>query len=198
MHPWPSLPHPATGKKDPEEIDTTADSLKTMLKAREGIEVLSWRDLDPILVSALEVERAVMFFILFMIVLVAAFNIIAGQTMLVADKRQNIAILRTMGATQELIRNVFFLQGAVVSVSGTLLGLLLGTYLCLYVNEIMAGVESITGMHLLDGSFFVEIPVLVEGTDLLVISAMALSICLMAAYLPAKKAAAMDPILNLH
>ena len=158
----------------------------------------SWETTFGELFQAVQLEKSMMFVLLLLVVAVAAFNIVAGQTMLVDDKRQNIAILRTMGATQKLIKEVFFLQGATVSITGTALGLILGVSVSTYVNEIMSGVEAITGMHLLDGSFFVEIPVLVEWLDLLIISVMALAICLLAAYLPARRAAELDPVRNLH
>ena len=158
----------------------------------------SWETTFGELFQAVQLEKSMMFVLLLLVVAVAAFNIVAGQTMLVDDKRQNIAILRTMGATQKLIKQVFFLQGVTVSVTGTALGLLFGISASFYVNEIMSGIEAITGMHLLDGSFFVEIPVLVESVDLMIISVMALAICLLAAYLPAKRAAELDPVHNLH
>ena len=161
-------------------------------------EFASWETTFGELFQAVQLEKSMMFVLLLLVVAVAAFNIVAGQTMLVDDKRQNIAILRTMGATQKLIKEVFFLQGATVSITGTALGLILGVSASTYVNEIMSGVEAITGMHLLDGSFFVEIPVLVDWLDLLIISVMALAICLLAAYLPARRAAELDPVRNLH
>ena len=176
-----------------------AGALLAKLKEQmpEG-EFASWETTFGELFQAVQLEKSMMFVLLLLVVAVAAFNIVAGQTMLVDDKRQNIAILRTMGATQKLIKEVFFLQGATVSITGTALGLILGVSASTYVNEIMSGVEAITGMHLLDGSFFVEIPVLVDWLDLLIISVMALAICLLAAYLPARRAAELDPVRNLH
>ena len=180
---------------EPMSAAALLSKLQTQLPDEE---FASWETTFGELFQAVQLEKSMMFVLLLLVVTVAAFNIVAGQTMLVEDKRQNIAILRTMGATQGLIRQTFFLQGAIVSISGTTIGLALGISASLYVNEIMLGIEAVTGMHLLDGSFFVEIPVLVQWVDLIVIGAMALAICLLAAFLPARSAAELDPVRNLH
>jgi lipoprotein-releasing system permease protein len=164
----------------------------------DGIAIASWETRYGELFQAVQLEKSMMFVLLLLVVAIAAFNIIAGQSMLVEDKRQNIAILRTMGAKPRLIRQLFFFQGAIVSLSGTTLGLVLGLCSSIFVNDIMAGIEFVSGMHLLDGSFFVEIPVRVQLVDLLVISALTLSICLAAALLPAQRAARLDPVAGLH
>ncbi|MDG2278764.1 MAG: FtsX-like permease family protein [Pseudomonadales bacterium] len=164
----------------------------------DGIAIASWETRYGELFQAVQLEKSMMFVLLLLVVAIAAFNIIAGQSMLVEDKRQNIAILRTMGAKPRLIRQLFFFQGAIVSLSGTTLGLVLGLCSSIFINDIMAGIEFVSGMHLLDGSFFVEIPVRVQLVDLLVISALTLSICLAAALLPAQRAARLDPVAGLH
>ncbi len=164
----------------------------------DGLAIASWETRYGELFQAVQLEKSMMFVLLLLVVAIAAFNIIAGQSMLVEDKRQNIAILRTMGAKPRLIRQLFFFQGAIVSLSGTTLGLVLGLCSSIFINDIMAGIEFVSGMHLLDGSFFVEIPVRVQLVDLLVISALTLSICLAAALLPAQRAARLDPVAGLH
>ncbi|NKB97959.1 MAG: FtsX-like permease family protein [Pseudomonadales bacterium] len=176
-----------------------AGQLVATLQANAAdIPVSSWETRYGELFQAVQLEKSMMFVLLLLVVAIAAFNIIAGQSMLVEDKRQNIAILRTMGAKPNLIRRLFFFQGAIVSVSGTALGLALGLISSIYINQIMAAIELVSGMHLLDGSFFVEIPVRVQLVDLLVISALTLSICLTAALLPAQRAARLDPVESLH
>ena len=92
--------------------------------------VVTWQDLNAQFFNALEVERNVMFLILTLIILVAAFNIITGITMLVKSKGRDIAILRSMGATKGAIMRIFFLSGASIGVAGTLLGFALGLGLC--------------------------------------------------------------------
>lgn len=176
-----------------------ARKLVTLLQAVDGAPaVASWETKFGELFQAVQLEKSMMFLLLLLVVAIAAFNIVAGQSMLVEDKRQNIAILRTMGATQPLIRALFFYQGAIVSVVGTLIGLVLGIVASLHINEVMAVVENLSGMHLLDGTFFVEIPVRIEFADLLVITLMSLVICMAAALLPAQRAAKLDPVANLH
>lgn len=164
----------------------------------DSLIVASWETTFGELFQAVQLEKSMMFLLLLLVVAVAAFNIVAGQTMLVDDKKQNIAILRTMGARPALIRSIFFFQGAAVSVTGTLLGLLLGIGASLNINEILAWIEAVSGMHLLDGSYFVEVPVRIQVSDLLAISGLALAICLLAAHLPARRAAELDPVENLH
>lgn len=176
-----------------------AGNLVTLLQAVDGrASVASWETTFGELFQAVQLEKSMMFLLLLLVVAIAAFNIVAGQSMLVEDKRQNIAILRTMGATQRLIGALFFYQGAIVSVVGTLIGLVLGIVASLHINEVMVVVENLSGMHLLDGSFFVEIPVRVETSDLLIITLMSLVICMAAALLPAQRAAKLDPVASLH
>ena len=139
-----------------------------------------------------------MFVLLLLVVAIASFNIVAGQSMLVSDKRRNIAILRTMGCRQSTIRNVFLLQGIGISSVGTTLGLVLGVVASANVNQILALGEQLTGMHLLDGSFFVEVPVKVLFSDLVLIAVMSISLCLLASWIPARRAAQMDPVPSLH
>ena len=133
-----------------------------------------------------------------LVVAIASFNIIAGQTMVVNDKRASIAILRTMGCTESLIRRVFLLQGVCIGLAGTLIGLVLGLACAFNINDILLGLQRVSGMHLLDGSFFVEVPVLVLPMDLLVIALMSCGLCLLSAWFPARRAALMDPVLALH
>ena len=118
--------------------------------------------------------------------------------MLVNDKRASIAILRTMGARATLIRCIFLLQGIFVGVGGTLIGLVLGVLAALNINAILDGVQSLTGMHLLDGSFFVEVPVLVEPLDLIIIAGMSCGLSVLSAWVPARRAASLDPVQALH
>ncbi len=146
----------------------------------------------------MQLEKSMMFMLLVLVVAIAAFNIIAGQTMVVNDKRSNIAILRTMGAPSRMILWVFLLQGLCISSVGTVLGLGLGLLCAFNINEILDGVQILTGMHLLDGSFFVEVPIRVLPGDMLLICAVSASLCLLSALLPARRAAQLDPVLALH
>ncbi|NOX49669.1 MAG: FtsX-like permease family protein [Gammaproteobacteria bacterium] len=158
----------------------------------------SWETQYGELFQAVQLEKSMMFVLLLLVVAIAAFNIVAGQTMLVNDKRRSIAILRTMGCTQSVIRWVFLLQGGLISLFGTILGLLAGLFVAQWINQILSFVESVSGMHLLDGSFFVEVPTLVSPFDLLVIGLMSAGLCLLSAWAPARRAAELDPVVNLH
>lgn len=158
----------------------------------------SWVSAYGELFQAVQLEKSMMFVLLLLVVAIASFNIIAGQTMVVNDKRASIAILRTMGCTAGLIRQVFLLQGVCIGLLGTLIGLGLGLLCAYYINAIMELVASISGRHLLDGSFFVEIPVKVLPGDLLIIGLMSCGLCLLSAWFPARRAAQMNPVAALH
>jgi lipoprotein-releasing system permease protein len=176
-----------------------ANAVITRFQAiRPKTKFTSWQSRYGELFRAVQLEKAMMFVLLALVVGVAGFNIMAGQSMMVNDKKQTIAILRTMGCSARLIGGVFFVQGGIISVVGTLLGLVLGVWAAFSVNEILDVVEAVSGMHLLDGSLFVEVPVKVLATDVVFIAAMSLGLCCLSALLPAKRAAAMDPVAALH
>ena len=114
--------------------------------AQRPIFMIDWRQRNATFFNALQVERNVMFLILTLIVLVAALNIISGLIMLVKDKGRDIAILRTMGATQGAIMRVFLITGASIGVVGTLVGFLLGVVVCLNI-EIDPAVPVLADQH---------------------------------------------------
>ena len=176
-----------------------ANAVITQFQAMQpNTKFTSWQSRYGELFRAVQLEKSMMFLLLALVVAVAGFNIMAGQSMMVNDKRRTIAILRTMGCSQRLIGGVFFVQGGIISVIGTAIGLILGIWAAYSVNEILDVVEGVSGMHLLDGSLFVEVPVKVLATDLVFIAAMSLGLCCLSALLPAKRAAAMDPVAALH
>jgi len=162
------------------------------------LELDTWVTAYGELFQAVQLEKSMMFVLLLLVVAIASFNIIAGQTMVVNDKRASIAILRTMGCTAGLIRQVFLLQGVCIGLSGTLIGIGLGLLCAQYINEIMSLIASVSGRHLLDGSFFVEIPVRILPGDLVLIGLMSCGLCLLSAWFPARRAAQMDPVAALH
>ena len=110
--------------------------------------MVDWRQRNATFFNALEVERNVMFLILTLIVLVAALNIVSGLIMLVKDKGSDIAILRTMGATQGAIMRVFLITGASIGVVGTIVGFLLGTVVCLNIESIRRFLSWLTNTEL--------------------------------------------------
>ena len=112
------------------------------------VRVFDWRDSNVQFFNALEVERNVMFLILTMIILVAALNIISGLIMLVKDKSGDIAILRTMGASQGAIMRVFFIAGASIGTLGTLAGVVIGLLFCANIEAIRQFITKVTGAEL--------------------------------------------------
>ena len=160
--------------------------------------VTTWAQAYGELFQAVRLEKSMMFVLLLMVVAIATFNIVAGQVMVVSEKASEIAILRTMGAKRDTIRGIFLGQGVLISVVGTGVGLLFGLLLAHNINPVVNALEALTGMHLLDGSYFVEIPVQVIGSDLLLIALLAAGLCLISAWLPAQRALQVEPVQALH
>jgi len=133
-----------------------------------------------------------------MVVAVAAFNIISGQSMAVTDKRSDIAILRTMGASDGTVLRIFLFQGLVISSLGIVVGLAAGVLVAEHVGAAVAAFERLLGFRLLEGTYFVEVPSVVQASDLAVIAAISWSLCLISAWVPARRAANLNPISGLH
>ena len=161
-------------------------------------QVTSWADSYGELFQAVRLEKLMMFLILLMVVAVAAFNIVSGQSMAVTDKRADIAILRTMGALDTTVSRIFLLQGLVISSIGIAVGLVAGVFVSHRVGPVLALVERTLGFRLLEGTYFVEVPSLVQAWDLVVIAAISWTLCLVSAWVPARRAAALNPISGLH
>jgi lipoprotein-releasing system permease protein len=155
-----------------------------------------WEQANADFFTAVEVERNVMFLILTLIIIVAAFNIISGQIMMVKDKGRNIAIMRTMGASRGAILRIFLLSGASIGVIGTALGLLLGTAFAYNIETIRQFLQGITGTDLFNATiyFLSKLPAIVDPMEVLLISAMSLVLTLLASLYPAWRAARLDPV----
>ena len=160
--------------------------------------VESWTESYGELFQAVRLEKLMMFLILLMVVAVATFNIVSGQMMVVADKRSDIAILLTMGASTRTIRLAFLFQGVLISGVGIIVGLLLGVALAYQITAIVGWMKDWFGFGLLDGSYLVEVPVLVLLSDLVLIGLLSGVLCLLSAWLPAQRAALTNPIEGLH
>ena len=184
--------------KDPTRI---ADDLEGLTKAAgHGAEVVPWTNNNREFFSALKVERNVMFIILTLIVVVAAFNIITGQMMTVNEKSRDIAILRTIGATRRQVSRVFFLGGMIVGVTGTLSGVLLGILIITNLNNIAVGLESTFGWDLFPDEiyFLSSLPSKVEWTNVWWIAILSLVLSALASTLPAVRASKLDPVEGLR
>jgi lipoprotein-releasing system permease protein len=163
-------------------------------------QIISWRDLNQTLAKALDVERNVMFLILTLIILVAAFNIITGQIMLVRDKTKTIAILTAMGMTQSAILRIFLICGSMIGIFGTAIGALLGIAFANNIETIRRFLESFADTNLFNEEiyFLSQLPSRIIMEEVITIIALALILSVLAALYPAFKAAKLHPVQGLH
>lgn len=157
-----------------------------------------WSESYGELFRAVRMEKGMMFLLLLLIVAVAAFNIVSGQTMLVNEKRADIAILQTMGASPAFILRVFLTQGLTIAVLGILAGVVLGIVLALNISDMVAAMESVSGIRVLKGTYFNRVPSLILVSDLVFIGLLAFSLCFLSALSPARRAAGVDPVVALR
>jgi lipoprotein-releasing system permease protein len=164
--------------------------------AGRPIFMVDWRQRNATFFNALQVERNVMFLILTLIVLVAALNIISGLIMLVKDKGHDIAILRTMGATQGAVMRVFLITGASIGVVGTIMGFVVGTLVCLNVESIRQFISWLTNTELFSPElyFLSRLPAEMDAGETLAVVLMALTLSLLATLYPSWRAARLDPV----
>ena len=179
---------------NPDRIDRFR-RLLTEAAARP-IFLIDWRQRNATFFNALQVERNVMFLILTIIVIVAAFNITSGLIMLVKDKGHDIGILRTMGATQGAIMRVFMMTGASVGVVGTFVGFLLALLVCLNIESIRGFLSWLTNTELFSPElyFLSKLPADLDAGDTTAVVIMALTLSLLATLYPAWRAARLDPV----
>lgn len=157
--------------------------------------VYDWKQTNSAFFNALDVERNVMFLILMLIILVAAFNIITGLIMLVKDKSRDVAVLRTMGATKGMIMRIFFLDGAFIGFVGTGIGVILGLLFCHNIENIRQFLQTISGRDLFSAEiyFLSKLPAKVDSLEVSVVVALALLLSFLATIYPAYRAAKLDP-----
>jgi lipoprotein-releasing system permease protein len=180
---------------DPDGVDLYRGLIAAQLMG-QALRVFDWRDMNRSFFSALEVERNVMFLILTLIILVAALNIISGLIMLVKDKSQAIAILRTMGASRASVMRVFLITGAAIGVAGTLAGLLIGIVFCARIEEIRQFLMRVTGTELFSPEiyFLTQMPAKMDPAEVVAVVAMALALSFLATLYPSWRAARLDPV----
>jgi len=155
-----------------------------------------WQMANASFFNAVKVERNVMFLILTLIILVAAFNVISSMIMLVKDKGRDIAILRTMGASRGSIMRIFFITGASVGVVGTAAGFVLGLAFCANIETIRRWIEGLAGVDLFAAEirFLSQIPTKVDSFEVALVVIMGLSLSLLATIYPSWRAARLDPV----
>jgi lipoprotein-releasing system permease protein len=179
---------------DPDQIDQFRQAVSQA--AQRQIFMIDWRQRNATFFNALQVERNVMFLILTLIVLVAALNIISGLIMLVKDKSSDIAILRTMGASQGAIMRIFLITGASIGVVGTLTGFLVGTIICLNVESIRQFLSWLTNTELFSPElyFLSRLPAEMDPGETGAVVVMALTLSFLATLYPSWRAARLDPV----
>src|SRR6187401_412269 len=179
---------------DPDRVDRYRQLITTA--AARPIYMIDWRQRNATFFNALQVERNVMFLILTLIVLVAALNIVSGLIMLVKDKGNDIAILRTMGATQGAIMRVFLITGASIGVIGTIVGFLLGIVICLNIESIRQFMSWLTNTELFSPElyFLSHLPAQMDSGETTAVVVMALVLSLLATLYPSWRAARLDPV----
>ena len=177
--------------------DTVMRTLAPITRKLAGQAVVSsWKTINSSLFEALAVERVAMFLVLSIIVLVAVFNILSSLIMLVRAKTRDIAILRTMGATRSSLMKIFVATGFVIGMLGTVAGLLLGFVFLYFRQEIIRGIDAVTGQNLWDPSirFLNELPSRTDPKEVIAICVLALALSFLATLYPARKAASTDPV----
>lgn len=164
-----------------------------------GTVVQTWEETNKPFFYALQIERMTMFIILSLIILVAAFNIITGQMMLVTDKIADIAILRTMGATRAQVLRIFLLNGLLLGLGGTALGLGLGVLIVENLTTIVGGLEAFTGTKIFAGDVYPidTMPARLVWLDVAAVLGMSVTLTVLASFYPAWRASKLEPVEGL-
>jgi lipoprotein-releasing system permease protein len=160
------------------------------------VRIVDWQQANSSLFNAVEIERNVMFLILTLIIVVAAFNIISSMIMMVKDKGRDIAILRTMGASRAAVLRIFMLSGASIGVVGTVAGLLLGVAFTRNIEAIRQVLQKVIGTDLFAAEiyFFTRIPARLDAGEVATVVLMALALSFLATLYPSWRAARLDPV----
>ena len=184
-------------------IDVTLKNENQLAKMRALIEksvtldafVYDWKQTNSAFFNAIDVERNVMFLILMLIILVAAFNIITGLIMLVKDKSRDVAVLRTMGATRGMVMRIFFMDGAFIGLVGTSIGVLLGLLFCDNIENIRQFLQKLSGRDLFSPEiyFLSQLPAKVDVTEVVLVVVLTLLLSFLATLYPAYRASKFDP-----
>ena len=179
---------------DPSRMEETAAAIRRAL-AGQPVRVAPWQEANSAIFAAMQVERTVMFLILTLIILVAAFNIVSSLTMLVKDKGRDIAVLRTMGAARGAVLRIFLLCGASVGVGGAIIGFVLGLGIATNFPALRAVLLRLEGTILFNPEllFLTRLPSVVDPVEVAQVLAMALVLAVGATLYPAWRAASIDP-----
>ncbi|MHC5307304.1 lipoprotein-releasing ABC transporter permease subunit [Bartonella sp. LJL80] len=183
---------------NPDAVDQISPEVEKAVGRQ--VYMIDWRTRNQAFFSALQVERNVMFFILSLIILVAALNIISGLIMLVKDKGHDIAILRTMGARQSAVMRIFIATGMVIGIIGTTMGLLLGVLTCANIGHIQDFVSWLFNVDVFNPQlyFLTKLPARLEWGQTAMVAFMAIFLSFLATIIPAWRAAKLDPVQALR
>ena len=182
--------------KNPSDIVIAKNKVKEVFKDEF---IYTWADMNSSLFSALKVERNVMFIILSLIILVAAFNIISGLTILVKNKTRDIAILKSIGVLNKSITKIFFLVGVTIGTTATIFGILLGALFSFYIENIRQFLSYTFNISLFPEEiyFLSKMPTEINFVSILIISVCSILITIIVSIYPAIKASKLDPVKGL-
>ena len=182
--------------KDPLKIDLAKSKIQKIFNEEL---IYSWADMNSSLFSALKVERNVMFIILSLIIVVAAFNIISGLTILVKSKTRDIAILKSIGVQNNSITKIFFLVGFIIGTTATLFGIFLGVIFSIYIENIRSFLSSIFNISLFPEEiyFLSKMPSEINVNSIFIIALCSIIVTILVSIYPARQAAKQDPIKSL-
>ena len=179
--------------KNPQNIEKTKIKIETIFNNEF---VYTWADMNSSLFSALKVERNVMFIILSLIIIVAAFNIISGLTILVKNKTHEIAILKSIGVLNKSITKIFFLIGVIIGTTATMFGIFLGVMFSLYIEDLRAFLSNAFNISLFPEEiyFLNKMPSEINPSTIFIISICSIIITILVSIFPAIKASKLDPV----
>ena len=182
--------------KNPKNISSEKKILKNIFNEEL---IYTWDEQNKSLFSALKVERNVMFIILTLIIIVAAFNIISGLTILVKNKTKEIAILKSFGVQNNSIKKIFFLVGLIIGTSATIFGIILGVLFSIYIEEVRILLSNVFGITLFPEEiyFLSKMPSEINFLSISIIGLVSILITVIVSLYPAIKAANLDPIKSL-
>ena len=172
---------------------------KNLTKSYPDALIYTWSDMNKSLFSALKVERNVMFIILSLIIIVAAFNIISGLTILVKNKTRDIGILKSIGVTNKSIKKIFFCVGFFIGISATLFGVIIGTFFSIYIESIRQFMSKIFGVSLFPEDIYIlnSMPSEINIHSILIISICSIITTIIVSIYPASKASSLDTVKTL-
>lgn len=179
---------------NPDDLDVMRATVEIAMKGLA--QVYDWRDVNKSFFDALVVERNVMFLILMLIILIAAFNIISSMIMLVKDKNRDIAIMRTMGATRRSMLKIFMLTGGLIGLSGTFVGAVLGIAFAANIETLRRWIETTFDTELFPAEiyFLSQLPAIIDWREVTTVIVIAFLLSFLATLYPAWRAARLDPV----